>query len=168
MGQKKEIKPVYCSNLSSEACLQFLFLRGVVQNRSHRLHLRHPLFQTCSRRDACTGVGDRTACKKVTHPPYRYQSTFSHHSDRPIYPRSALSPSCYPKHKDCNNAPYASPLGAQSSYPYNAPDEPIDFITPYFFYQGLAKTEKTIQKRYTALFDKIDTGQYNRRNTPFD
>jgi len=28
-------------------------------------------------------------------------------------------------------------------------------ITPRFLYQGLAKTDKTRQKRYVALFDKI-------------
>ena len=31
----------------------------------------------------------------------------------------------------------------------------IELITPHFLYQGLAKTKKTRQKRYTALFDKI-------------
>ena len=42
-----------------------------------------------------------------------------------------------------------------SSYQYNAIGKPIELITPHFLYQGLAKTEKTRQKRYAALFDKI-------------
>jgi len=42
-----------------------------------------------------------------------------------------------------------------SSYQYNALGKPIELITPHFLYQGLAKTEKTRQKRYAALFDKI-------------
>ncbi len=42
-----------------------------------------------------------------------------------------------------------------SSYQYNALGRPIELITPHFLYQGLAKTEKTRQKRYAALFDKM-------------
>ena len=42
-----------------------------------------------------------------------------------------------------------------SSYQYNALGKPVELITPHFLYQGLAKTDKTRQKRYTALFDKI-------------
>lgn len=42
-----------------------------------------------------------------------------------------------------------------SSYQYNALGKPIELITPHFLYQRLAKTEKTRQKRYTALFDKM-------------
>ena len=42
-----------------------------------------------------------------------------------------------------------------SSYQYNALGKPIELITPHILYQGLAKTEKTRQKRYTALFDKM-------------
>ena len=42
-----------------------------------------------------------------------------------------------------------------SSYQYHALGKPIELITPHFLYQGLAKTEKTRQKRYTALFDKM-------------
>ena len=42
-----------------------------------------------------------------------------------------------------------------SSYQYNALGKPIELITPHCLYQGLAKTEKTRQKRYTALFDKM-------------
>jgi putative transposase len=42
-----------------------------------------------------------------------------------------------------------------SSYQYNALGIPIELITPHFLYQGLAKTEKTRHKRYTALFDKM-------------
>jgi putative transposase len=42
-----------------------------------------------------------------------------------------------------------------SSYQYNALGKSIKLITPHFLYQGLAKTEKTRQKRYAALFDKI-------------
>ncbi len=42
-----------------------------------------------------------------------------------------------------------------SSYQYNALGSPIELITPHFLYQGLAKTEKTRQKRYAALFDKM-------------
>ncbi len=41
------------------------------------------------------------------------------------------------------------------SYQYNAIDKPIELITPHFLYKTLAKTDKTRQKRYTALFDKI-------------
>ena len=39
-----------------------------------------------------------------------------------------------------------------SSYHYNALGKPIKLITPHPLYQGLAKTEKTRQERYTALF----------------
>ena len=42
-----------------------------------------------------------------------------------------------------------------SSYQYNALGKPIELITPHILYQGLAKTEKTRQKRYAALFDKM-------------
>ena len=42
-----------------------------------------------------------------------------------------------------------------SSYQYNALGKPIELITPHLLYQGLAKTEKTRQKRYTTLFDKM-------------
>ena len=42
-----------------------------------------------------------------------------------------------------------------SSYQYNALGKPIELITPHIIYQGLAKTEKTRQKRYSALFDKM-------------
>ena len=42
-----------------------------------------------------------------------------------------------------------------SSYQYNALGKPVELITRHFLYQGLAKTDKTRQKRYTALFDKI-------------
>ena len=42
-----------------------------------------------------------------------------------------------------------------SSYQYNALGKPVELITPHFLYQALAKKEKTRQKRYTALFDKI-------------
>ena len=42
-----------------------------------------------------------------------------------------------------------------SSYHCNALGKPIELITPNFLYQGLAKTEKTRQKRYTALCDKM-------------
>ena len=42
-----------------------------------------------------------------------------------------------------------------SSYQRNALGKPIELITPHPLYQRLAKTEKTRQKRYTALFDKI-------------
>jgi len=42
-----------------------------------------------------------------------------------------------------------------SSYQYNALGKPIELITPHFLYQGLAKTEKTRQKRYAALFDEM-------------
>jgi putative transposase len=42
-----------------------------------------------------------------------------------------------------------------SSYQYNALGKPIELITPHFLYQALAKTQKTRQKRYTALFDKM-------------
>ena len=42
-----------------------------------------------------------------------------------------------------------------SSYQYNALGNSIKLITPHFLYQGLAKTDKTRQKRYAALFDKI-------------
>lgn len=42
-----------------------------------------------------------------------------------------------------------------SSYQYNALGRPTELITPHYLYQGLAKTEKTRQKRYVALFDKI-------------
>ncbi len=45
-----------------------------------------------------------------------------------------------------------------SSYQYNALGRPIELITPHFLYQGLAKTEKTRQKRYAALFDKMILG----------
>ena len=45
-----------------------------------------------------------------------------------------------------------------SSYQYNALGKPIELITPHILYQGLAKTEKTRQKRYTALFDKMIPG----------
>ena len=41
-----------------------------------------------------------------------------------------------------------------SSYQYNALGKPIELITPHFLYQALAKTDKTRQKRYSALFDK--------------
>ncbi len=41
-----------------------------------------------------------------------------------------------------------------SSYQRNALGKRIELITPHFLYQGLAKTDKTRQKRYTALFDK--------------
>ncbi len=42
-----------------------------------------------------------------------------------------------------------------SSYQYNALGKPIELITPHFLYQSLAKTEKTRQKRYAALFDNM-------------
>jgi putative transposase len=42
-----------------------------------------------------------------------------------------------------------------SSYQYNALGKSIELITPHILYQGLAKTDKTRQKRYTALFDKM-------------
>ena len=42
-----------------------------------------------------------------------------------------------------------------SSYQYSALGRPIELITPHFLYEDLAKTEKTRQKRYTALFDKM-------------
>lgn len=42
-----------------------------------------------------------------------------------------------------------------SSYQYNALSKPIELITPHFLYQGLAKTQKTRQKRYAVLFDKM-------------
>ena len=42
-----------------------------------------------------------------------------------------------------------------SRYQYNALGKPIELITPHFLYQALAKTQKTRQKRYTALFDKM-------------
>ena len=42
-----------------------------------------------------------------------------------------------------------------SSYQYSALGKSIELITPHFLYQGLAETEKTRQKRYTALFDKM-------------
>ena len=42
-----------------------------------------------------------------------------------------------------------------SSYQYHALGKPIELITPHFLYQSLAKIEKTRQKRYTALFDKM-------------
>ncbi len=40
-----------------------------------------------------------------------------------------------------------------SSYHYNALRKPIKLITPHPLYQGLAKTEKTRQEQYTALFE---------------
>jgi len=39
------------------------------------------------------------------------------------------------------------------SYQRNALGRPIELITPHFLYQGLAKTDATRQKRYTALFE---------------
>jgi putative transposase len=42
-----------------------------------------------------------------------------------------------------------------SSYQYNALGKPIELITPHILYQALAKTEKTRQKRYAALFNKM-------------
>ena len=42
-----------------------------------------------------------------------------------------------------------------SSYQYNALGKPIELITPHILYQGLAKTGKTRQKRYAALFDRM-------------
>ena len=42
-----------------------------------------------------------------------------------------------------------------SSYQHNALGKPIELITPHLLYQALAKTDKTRQKRYTALFDKM-------------
>ncbi|MBV1873156.1 MAG: transposase [Gammaproteobacteria bacterium] len=42
-----------------------------------------------------------------------------------------------------------------SSYQCNALGKPIELITPHFLYEGLAKTGKTRQKRYTALCDKM-------------
>jgi len=42
-----------------------------------------------------------------------------------------------------------------SSYQYNALGKPLELITPHTLYQGLAKTDKTRRKRYTALFDKV-------------
>jgi putative transposase len=42
-----------------------------------------------------------------------------------------------------------------SSYQCNALGKPIELITPHLLYQALAKTEKTRQKRYAALFNKI-------------
>ena len=44
-----------------------------------------------------------------------------------------------------------------SSYQRNALGKPIELITSHILYQGLAKTDKTRQKRYAALFDKIIT-----------
>ncbi len=41
-----------------------------------------------------------------------------------------------------------------SSYQSNALGKTIELITPHFIYQGLAKTDKTRQKRYLALFEK--------------
>ena len=42
-----------------------------------------------------------------------------------------------------------------SSYQSNAMGKSIELLTSRFLYQGLAKTDKTRQKRYAALFDKI-------------
>jgi len=42
-----------------------------------------------------------------------------------------------------------------SSYHRNGLGKPCELITPHFLYQGLAKTDKTRQKRYKALFDKM-------------
>ena len=41
-----------------------------------------------------------------------------------------------------------------SSYHNNASGKRVELITPHEIYQRLAKTDKTRQKRYTALFDK--------------
>ncbi len=40
-----------------------------------------------------------------------------------------------------------------SSYRHNALGVPIELITPHSLYAGLAKTDKTRQKRYRALFE---------------
>jgi len=52
----------------------------------------------------------------------------------------------------------AHPVGCPwPRYQYNALGKSIEIISPHYLYQdqGLAKTEKTRKKRYTALFDKI-------------
>jgi putative transposase len=41
-----------------------------------------------------------------------------------------------------------------SSYRKNSLGLPIELVTPHECYQALAKTDKTRQKRYTALFEK--------------
>ena len=41
-----------------------------------------------------------------------------------------------------------------SSYHKNALGKPVELITPHECYLSLAKTDKTRQKRYTALFER--------------